>query len=218
MARHEFFAYHLFSATRSVYRQVPHSGQVLQLKAVFDRTFAFYLWHSLTELDLKDDDRISSIWQSTTASICAADGACVLGLRDSLVLTEMVAVPGIFPIPADMVNASVHMIGNACWSTISLAARPLLLLLHYFISATLRYQSEFAEAIARCNSKEPLPPLRDQIQAVLNKDHPHPAGQRARQQAIQQTSKNQVPGEQSLHQPRICIVKPEGISHSCLIC
>ena len=201
-------------ATRSVDWQVPQSGQVLQLEAVFDRTFAFYLWHSLTELDLKDDDRISSIWQTTTASICAADGACVLGLRDRSVLTEMVAVPGIFPIPADMVNASVHMIGNACWSTISLAARPLLLLLHYFISATLRYQSEFAEAIARCNSKEPLPPLRDQIQAILDKDHPHPAGQRARQQTIQQTSKGQIPGEQSLLLPRICVVKPEGMSHS----
>ena len=205
-------------ATRSVYRQVPHSCQVLQLEAVFDRTFAFYLWHSLTKLDLKDDDRISSIWQTTAASICAADGACVLGLRDRSVLTEMVAVPSLLPIPADMVNDSVHMVGDACWSTISLAARPLLLLLHYFVSATLRYQSELAEAIARCNSKEPLPPLRDQIQAILDKDDPHPAGQRARQQAIQQTSKDQVPGEQSLLQPRICVVKPEGTPHGYLIC
>ena len=201
-----------------MYRQVPHSGQVLQLEAVFERTFAFYLWHSLTELDLKDDDRISSIWQTTAASICAADGACVLGLRDRSVLTEMVVLPGILPIPADMVTDSIHMIGDACWSTITLATRPLLLLLHYFVSATLRYQSELAEAVARCNSKEPLPPLRDQIQAILDKDHPYPAGQRARQQTIQQTSKDQVPGEQSLLQPRICVVKPEGTPHGYLIC
>ena len=179
-----------------MYRQVPHSGPVLQLEAVFERTFAFYLWHSLTKLDLKDDDRVSSIWQTTTASVCAADGACVLGLRDRSVLTELVAVPSILPIPADMVNDSIHMIGDACWSTITLATRPLLLLLHYFVSATLRHHNDLAEAIARCNSKEPLPPMKDQIQAILDKDHPHPAGQRATQQAIQQTSKDQIPGEQ----------------------
>ena len=178
--------------------QSQHSGSAeWRLEAVFDRTFAFYLWHSLRQLDLVDDEVLAQIWQATTTSICAADGACVLRLRDRAVLQEMVAVPSTFPMPASMGTESITMIGDACWATITFPVKPLLLLLHYFVSATLHYHGTLGDS----KSMVEVPSIMEQVQPSLKQVPPHPAGCQAKQQALEECS-----GYQELGDPNAIVI------------